>query len=434
MEVKSILFDLFLLLLFVLLNALFVAAEFALVKVRKTQLDPSEGNKSKLAIKIVTHLDSYLAATQFGITIASLGLGWIGEPVTSRILDPFFQFIGIGNPKTVHTLSLTLGFGFITFLHIIIGELAPKSFAIRHPKPTTLFVAIPLNIFYLFFKPAIWLLNGTANYILKLIGMDPLTESERSHSEEEIRTLISEGTMSGRIDKIESQIIQRVFDFNDKIAKEVMVPRNRMFAIDIDDSREKIIEKVTEEGYSRIPVYKDSIDNIIGIIYSKDLISAAEHREIILLQDIIRPAFFVTETVHIGDLLRQMQKKRIHLGIVSNEHGGVEGLVTLEDIIEEMVGEIEDEYDVDPDQVSSEKKGVFIVNPNIHVEDFNEQYSADLPVDNEQYTTLSGFLHSVTGHVPEIFERIDYRDLVMTIMKKSGNKLLQVKVQRLKSY
>ncbi len=434
MEVKSILFDLFLLLLFVLLNALFVAAEFALVKVRKTQLDPDEGKKSKLAIKIVSHLDSYLAATQFGITIASLGLGWIGEPVTSRILDPVFGSLGIENPKTVHTLSLTVGFVFITFLHIIIGELAPKSIAIRHPKTTTLFVALPLNIFYLFFKPAIWVLNGTANYILKLMGMDPLTESERTHSEEEIRTLISEGTISGRIDKIESQIIQRVFDFNDKIAKEVMVPRNRMFAIDIDDSREKIIEKVIEEGYSRIPVYKDSIDNIIGIIYSKDLISAAEHREIILLQDIIRPAFFVTETVHIGDLLRQMQKKRIHLGIVSNEHGGIEGLVTLEDILEEMVGEIEDEYDTDSDQVSSEKKGVFIVNPNISVEEFNEQFNAELPVDIEQYTTLSGFLHTVTGHVPEIFERIDYKDLIMTVMKKSGNKLLQIKVQRLKSY
>ena len=434
MEVKSILFDLLLLLLFVLLNALFVAAEFALVKVRKTQLDPDEGKKSKLSIKIVSHLDSYLAATQFGITIASLGLGWIGEPVTSRILDPVFESLGIENPKTVHTLSLTIGFVFITFLHIIIGELAPKSFAIRHPKSTTLFVSIPLNIFYVIFKPAIWVLNGTANYILKLMGMDPLTESERTHSEEEIRTLISEGTMSGRIDKIESQIIQRVFDFNDKIAKEVMVPRNRMFAIDIDYSREKIIEKVIEEGFSRIPVYKDSIDNIIGIIYSKDLISAAEHREIILLQDIVRPAFFVTETVHIGELLRQMQKRRIHLGIVSNEHGGVEGLVTLEDIIEEMVGEIEDEYDTDSEQVSSEKKGVFVVNPNISLEEFNEQFNAELPVDIEQYTTLSGFLHTVTGHVPEIFERIDYKDLIMTIMKKSGNKLLQVKVQRLKSY
>jgi CBS domain containing-hemolysin-like protein len=246
--------------------------------------------------------------------------------------------------------------------------------------------------------------------------------------------LISEGTISGRIDKVESQIIQRVFDFNDKTAKEVMVPRNRMFAIDIEDSREKIIEKVIEEGYSRIPVYKDSIDNIIGIIYSKDLISAAEHREIILLQDIIRPAFFVTETVHIGDLLGQMQKKRIHLGIVSNEHGGVEGLITLEDIIEEMVGEIEDEYDNESDQVAKSKKGVFTVNPNITVEEFNEQFNADIPVDNDQYTTLSGFLHTVTGHVPEIFERVDYKDLVMIVMKKSGNKLLQIKVQRLKSY
>lgn len=434
MEVKSILFDLLLLLFFVLLNALFVASEFAIVKIRKTQLDPDEGKKSKLAIKLVSNLDSYLAATQFGITIASLGLGWIGEPVTSRILEPVFRSFGINDPGTVHTLSLSIGFIFITFLHIIIGELAPKSFAIRYPKSTTLFVAIPLNLFYAVFKPAIWLLNGTANYILKLMGIDPVTESERSHSEEEIRSLISEGTLSGRIDKIESQIIQRVFDFNDKTAKEVMVPRNRMFAIDIEENRDKIIERVIEEGYSRIPVYKDTIDNIIGIIYSKDLISAAEHREIIVLQDIIRPAFFVTETVHIGELLRQMQKKRIHLGIVSNEHGGVEGLVTLEDIIEEMVGEIEDEYDTEVDEVTGGKKGVFFVNPNITIEEFNDTFNADIPADSENYTTLSGFLHTVTGHVPELFERIDYKDIVITIMKKTGNKLLQVKLQRLKTY
>lgn len=433
-DFKSIFFDLFLLLVFVMLNALFVAAEFALVKVRKTQIHPAEGNKSKLALRLITHLDEYLAATQFGITISSLGLGWIGEPVTSRILEPFFQMFNIENPKTLHTVSLTVGFVFITFLHIIIGELAPKSIAIRHPKATTLFVAIPLNIFYLIFKPAIWALNGTANRILKVIGIQPATESERSHSEEEIRLLIAEGTKSGEIDKTEQQLIEKIFEFNDKTAKEVMIPRNIMFAIDVDESREKIIERVIEEGYSRIPVYKDSIDNIIGVIYSKDIISAAEHREIIVLHDIIRPAHFIPETKHIGDILKDFQKKHIHLGIVVNEHGGVEGVVTLEDIIEEIVGEIEDEYDIESEEIKIGKKGVYLVNPNIPIDEFNKTFSVDIPVDTDEYQTLSGFLQTVTGHIPDIFERIDYKGIVITVMKKSGNKLLQVKVQKLKSY
>ncbi|HMQ67871.1 MAG TPA: hemolysin family protein [Ignavibacteria bacterium] len=438
-DFKSIFFDLFLLLLFVLLNALFVAAEFALVKVRKTQLLPEEiskNGKAKLALRLITNLDQSLAATQFGITISSLGLGWIGEPVTARILEPLFQWLSIDNPKTIHTISLSVGFVLITFLHIIIGELAPKSLAIRHPKQTTLFIAWPLNIFYLIFKLPIIVLNTAANKILKIVGIEPVSEFERSHSEEEIRMLISEGTKSGEIDETEQAIIQKVFGFNDKTAEDVMIPRNKMFSIDIEDNRNKIIEKMIDEGYSRVPVYKDTIDNIIGIIYSKDIISAAEHKEVIVLQDIIRPVHFIPETKHIGEILKDFQKNNIHLGIVVNEHGGVEGLITLEDIIEEIFGEIEDEYDTETDgkNIKADRKGIYLLNPNITIEEFNKLLNADIPVDPDEYQTLSGFLQKVTGHVPDIYERIDYKGLVMTIMQKSGIKLLQVKVQKLKNY
>ncbi|MBV6477489.1 MAG: hypothetical protein HGGPFJEG_00228 [Ignavibacteria bacterium] len=440
-EFKTIFFDLFLLLFFVLLNALFVAAEFALVKVRKTQLQPDEvksDNKAKIALKLITSLDKYLAATQFGITISSLGLGWIGEPVTARILEPLFTILSIEDPKTIHTISLTAGFVLITFLHIILGELAPKSLAIRYPKSTTLFIALPLNIFYLIFRPFILVLNGAANKILNLVGIKPVSESEILHSEEEIRSLIAEGTKSGQIDQTEHALIEKIFEFNDKTAKDVMVPRNNMVAINVDENRDKIIQKVIDEGFSRIPVYKDSLDNIIGVIYSKDIISAAEHREIIVLQDIIRPANFIPETVHIGEILKDFQKKHIHLGIVVNEHGGVEGLITLEDIIEEIVGEIEDEYDIESDlekeSLKKSKKGIYLVNPNITIEEFNSKFETDIPADTDEYQTLSGFLQTVTGHVPEIFERIDYKGIVITVMKKSGNKLLQVKVQKLKNF
>ncbi|MGH2575159.1 MAG: hemolysin family protein, partial [Ignavibacteria bacterium] len=431
MEVESILFEVIVVFLLVLGNAFFVAAEFAIVKVRTTQIEPlalKENRRAKVAVKLISHLDEYLSATQLGITMTSLGLGWIGEPVTARILAPLFSLFSITNPNTIHTLSLTAGFIFITFLHIVLGELAPKSLAIRFPKPTTLSVSIPLNIFYLVFKPFIWVLNSCANMILRILGIEPVTESERFHSEEELRLLISEGKKSGALDPTEHQLIEKIFEFNDKLAREIMIPRNDIAALNIDASRDKIFQTVIDEGFSRLPVYKETIDNIIGIIYTKDLISASEHRELITLQDIIRPATFVSATKQIGDLLKELQKKKAHLAIVVDEYGGVEGLVTIEDIIEEIVGEIQDEYDVDSRQVvEADRKGIYLVNPMISIKDFNSRFKADIPEDPD-YQTFGGFLQKVTGHIPEVYERIDYKGMSFIVTKKTGNKILQLRV------
>jgi CBS domain containing-hemolysin-like protein len=433
MAVESILFELILVLLIVLANAFFVAAEFAIVKVRATQIQPladKNNKRAKIAVKLVSHLDEYLSATQLGITITSLGLGWIGEPITAKVLTPLFNLLTITNPQTVHTLSLTFGFIVITFLHIILGELAPKNLAIRFSKSTTLFISIPLNIFYLIFRPFIWVLNSAANLILKGIGIKPVTEMERFHSEEELRMLIAEGRQSGAIDSTEHQLIEKIFEFNDKIAREIMVPRNHMIALNINDSREKIYQTVIEEGFSRLPVYKDTIDNIVGVIYTKDLISAAEHRELITLQDIIRPATFVSGTKQIGNLLKELQKSKVHLAMVVDEYGGVEGLVTIEDIIEEIVGEIQDEYDVETQDVVREKSGIYLVNPIISTEEFNSKFNANIPEDPD-YQSIGGFLQKVTGHIPEIYERIDYKGLSFIVTKKVGNRILQLRVQKL---
>lgn len=433
MEVESILFEIIVVLFLVLANGFFVAAEFAIVKVRTTQIQPlaqKENKRAKVAYKIITHLDEYLSATQLGITMTSLGLGWIGEPVTTKILAPLFSLISIRNPDTIHTLSFTFGFLVITFLHVVVGELTPKSVAIRYSKPASLFVSIPLNLFYIIFKPLIWTLNISSNFLLRLLGIQPVTESERYHSEEELRLLIAEGRKSGAIDQTEHQLIEKIFEFNDKIAREIMVPRNHMVALNINDSREKIFQIVTEEGFSRLPVYKDTIDNIVGVIYTKDLISAAEHRELITLTDIIRPAMFVANTKQIGDLLKELQKNNVHLAIVVDEYGGVEGLVTMEDIIEEIVGEIHDEYDIDSQEVIPEKSGIYLVNPIISIDDFNKKFNANLPEDPD-YQTLNGFLQKVTGHIPEVYERIDYKGMSFIVTKKSGNRVLQVRVQKI---
>ena len=433
MLVESILFEIIVVIVLVLANAFFVAAEFAIVKVRTTQIQPlaEKQKRAKLALKLISHLDEYLSATQLGITITSLGLGWIGEPVTTKILEPVFHLFGITNPAVSHTISLTVGFIIITILHIVLGELAPKSIAIRFSKRTTLFVAFPLQIFYVVFKPAIWVLNNLANLILRAIGIQPVTDSERFHSEEELRLLISEGRKSGAIDQTEHQLIEKIFEFNDKQATEIMVPRNHMAAIDIEEPRDKIFQLVTEEGFSRLPVYKDTIDNIVGIIYTKDLISAAEHRELIAIQDIIRPAFFASATKQIGNLLKEMQRNKVHMAIVVDEYGGVEGLVTIEDIIEEIVGEIQDEYDVDETQeVVNEKSGVYLVNPIISIENFNKKFKSNIPEDTD-YQTLNGFLQKVTGHIPEVYERIDFQGMSFVVTKKSGNRILQVRVQKI---
>lgn len=432
MAIENVLFELVIVMLLVLANAFFVAAEFAIVKVRSTQIQPlaEKQSKAKVAMKLITHLDEYLSATQLGITMTSLALGWLGEPLTAKLITPFLTMIGVDNPNYIHTISIIVGFIFITFLHIVLGELAPKSMAIRYSKATTLFVANPLNIFYMVFKPFIWFLNGAANLILRLLGLQPVTESERFHSEEELRILLSEGRKSGAIDQTEHQLIEKIFEFNDKQAREIMVPRNHMVTINLDDPREKIFQVVTEEGFSRVPVYKDTIDNIVGIIYSKDLISAAEHRELITLNDIIRPAHFVSSTKQIGNLLKEMQRSKAHMAIVVDEYGGVEGLVTIEDIIEEIVGEIQDEYDVEASNVVTEKSGVYLVNPIISIDEFNSKFSANIPEDPD-YQTLNGFLQKVTGHIPEVYERIDYKGLSYVITKKAGNRILQVRVQKI---
>jgi CBS domain containing-hemolysin-like protein len=434
LELQSTLFEIIMIMVFIAMNALFVAMEFSIIRVRNSELESlaEEGSKKAQKVKdIKEHIDWYISATQLGITLVNLIIGWMMEGlITEKIVSPLLRLMNIDIPF-VRTVAFVIGILTITYFAVTIGEIIPKSVAIKYAKNVSLWLSLPLIIFYKIFKPFIWLFNESANGILRIFGIEPVTKDVITHSESELRFLISEGRKTGVIDSTEHQLIEKIFDFNDKTAKDIMIPRNRMIAIDIDESREKIIQTIIDEGYSRIPVYKETIDNIIGVIYSKDLISAAEHRQLILLQDILRPANFIPETKHIGEILKEFQRKHVHLGIVVNEHGGVEGLITLEDIIEEIVGEIEDEYDVETRDIAKDKLGIYLVNPEINIEEFNKKFNSDIPENPDEYLTLSGFLQMVTGHIPDIYERIDYKDLIFTVMKKTGNTVLQVKIQRM---
>ena len=431
---KSVLFDILFVGLLLFLNGFFVAIEFAIVKVRKSEVETAFGDKESISKRNLLHLkdniDKYVSTAQVGITFVNILLGVIGEDTFGRFFHPLFDYMGLG-ANVSSTLASIIGVILITFVTVAFSEQAPKMIAIQYPMQVSVWLSLPLKIFYTIFKPLILAINFSANSLIKLLGLKTVTKDDIIGSEEEIRYLISEGRKSGIIDSTEHQLIEKIFDFNDKLARDIMVPRNNIIALNIYESRETIVQTVIEEGFSRIPVYKDSIDNIIGIVYSKDFISATEHRELIVLSDILRPAYFVPEIKQIGEILKDFQKKHLHMGIVVNEHGNVEGLVTLEDIMEEIVGEIEDEYDIETRDVQKDKLGIYLVDPLIGISDFNVKFNTDIPVDNDDYHTLSGFLQKVTGHVPEIYERIDYKGLVFTITKKSGNRLLQVKVQRL---
>ena len=424
--------NLIFILLLVFANGFFVAAEFAIVKVRSTQIAEriKRGHRrANLAKNIVDHLNESLSATQLGITLTSLGLGWIGEPILAEMFHGPFALLGMTNETTIHAVSFGVGFGLLTFLHIILGELAPKSMAIQHAEATVLIIAWPLQVFYIVFKPVIVMLNASAALLLKFVGMTPSTTRELLHSSEELLMIVDEGAKSGLLNKTEQELILRVFEFSTTTVKEVMVPRTEVIAVDLKVPRERLITIVTEEGYSRLPVFNDRIDNIVGIIYTKDLISLLEHRDLIVLEDIIRPAYFVPGSMKISQLMRELQEQKIHMAIILDEFGGTQGIITMEDILEEIVGEIHDEYDEVLKDVEQSADGSALVNARISIHSFNDKFAVEIP-DDPEYETLNGFLAKISGGIPELHEEISYHSLQFEVMKKSQRRIRQVKVRK----
>ncbi len=418
-------------LLFVLANAFFVAAEFAIVKVRLSviELRVRSGNSlAKIAKHIVTHLDAYLSATQLGITLTSLALGWIGESVVAQIvLDVMAAFGVILAPELAHKIALPIAFMTITILHIVFGELAPKSLAIQYPDKVTLAISLPLRLFFIVFKPFIWILNGLANLIIRMFGLQTANEGEQVHSSEEIRYLLEESSKSGEIDAIEHKMLENIFDFSDTPVKQIMVPRTRISAIEIGMELNDIIDKFIEEGYSRMPVYRGSIDVIIGEIYGKDLIKLQRHKDSISINDIIRPAIFINEEEMISVLLKTLQKEHAHIAVVLNEFGGTAGIVTLEDILEEIVGEIQDEYDEEKPMVEETSTNEYNIGASITIDDVNELLPIPLPEDDD-YETVGGFILSILGRIPETGENLLYQRYNIEITKSSDRRIEEVKL------
>ncbi|KAA3439513.1 hemolysin family protein [Rufibacter hautae] len=413
--------NIFLTILLVALNGFFVAAEFALVKVRASQIElrAQAGNQlAKIAYHMIGHLDAYLSATQLGITLASLGLGWIGEGVVSEIIIEIMHAFGAApDPVLAHKIALPVSFAVITVLHIVFGELAPKSLAIQRPESTTLAVAVPLRIVYYILLPFIWILNGFSNFILKRVGITPMHGSE-VHTAEELRLLFEQSAESGEIGGSQQELIENVFEFNERMVKQIMVPRTKLVALDLDSTEEEIFEVVFNEGYTRMPVYRDSIDNIVGIMYVKDLLVVLRAGEKVDLEKLMRQAYFVPETKKISRLLKDFQRNRMHIAVVSDEFGGTSGIVTIEDIIEELVGEIQDEYDEETPLVEKLNDFEFKVDTSASILDVNDDLPYPLP-EGEDYETVGGYLNMIYGRIPEIGETAVHGVYEFKILEKT---------------
>ncbi|GAB4129214.1 MAG: hemolysin family protein [Raineya sp.] len=426
--------DILLTIFLVALNGLFVAAEFAIVKVRASQVETKylSGNRfAKNALHIINNLDAYLSATQLGITLASLGLGWVGEPIVAKMIGNLLELLSIDiSEKLLHQISLVTAFSLITVLHIVFGELAPKSLAIRYPERTTMILTMPLQGFYLIFRPFIWILNGFANFVLKIIGV-PMAQERDTHTEEEIRLLLQESKMSGNINTTEHELLENVFKFDDRLAEQIMTPRTRVVGIKADATLQQALETIMQEDYSRLPVYEDSLDNIVGILHAKDVIKNLNNPDI-SVTSLMRKPYQVSERKSINTLLREMQKERIQMAVVLDDYGGTAGIVTMEDILEEIVGDIQDEYDNEMPIVQQKSETEFIVNALANIDEVNKFLPEPIP-ESEDYDTVAGFINEVFGTIPDENEEVQGQTYTFKILHKENNAIDTVLLKLLES-
>lgn len=411
----------------VFLNGFFVATEFAMVKVRKSRIETLiiQGNKrAKRTLIVVKDLNSYLSACQLGITLASLGLGWVGEPAILRLLMPIFNLFNL--PSSIeHSIAFIIAFSIITGCHIVFGELVPKSLAIINPEKIALSTAFPLILFYKLTYPVMWIFNHSTNWILKVFGLSQVDEHESVHTDEEIKLLVEESYNHGLVDKTELTLVDNIFDFSDKTVKEIMVPRTDITNIFIEDSFDDIIAYTFEEQLTRYPVCKENKDSVIGFIHIKDLYKEKIEGNNQDIRHIIREIKLVPESMLISDLLKIFKKDKVQVALVIDEYGGTAGLVTIEDILEEIVGEIQDEFDEEEDAIIKCEDNSCIVDGKVLIEDITEFLYID--IEDEHIDTIGGWAYTQLDSYPKVNDKFTYKNYEFTILKcnrKRINKLL----------
>ncbi|GKU78785.1 hemolysin family protein [Paenibacillus sp. L3-i20] len=421
MAIKLILFTMLL-----VLTAFFVATEFAIIRLRASRVQQmvDEGIKNASAVQeVTTHLDGYLSACQLGITITALGLGWLGEPTVEQLLHPVFDLVGITG-SFGSLISFIISFLLVTYLHVVLGELAPKTIAIIRAEKVSQITAPYIIFFYRTMYPFIWLLNGSANSLVRLFGFKPTNEHE-AHSEEEIRMIISESYESGKINKSEFSYVNRIFEFDERLAREIMVPRTDMVCLFVDQTREEHIEIIKREQYTRFPVAKGDKDTIIGVLNTKYLIlhDKDEKQD---MRRLLQPVMTVPEVLPINKLLRMMQLERVHLVILMDEYGGTSGLLTIEDIIEEIVGEIRDEFDADEvKEIERLEQEHYLVEGKASIIEVNEASGLHLPIDVAD--TIGGWLYQQQPNLPR-GESWTYQNALFIIKERDEHRIRKIEI------
>jgi CBS domain containing-hemolysin-like protein len=413
----------------VLANGFFVASEFALVGVRKSRIETlvASGNRrAKRLLGQVNNLNAYISATQLGITLASLGLGWIGEPAIARLLEGPLQ--GRVSETVLHTISFAVAFSIITFLHIVLGELAPKTLALERAEKTALAIALPMEIFYRVFYWPIRVLDWAGTRTVRIFGLHPSGEHGSIYTEEELRHLIDASHKSGHLEEAQQKLINSVFEFSDAEVREAMVPRTIVHALPVTASLEEVKQAFKELGYSRLPVYREHLDNIVGVLHRRDLEPFLESPQTseFILEKILRPPLFVSATARLGAALKLMQSSRTHLAFVMDEYGGIEGIVTLEDLLEEIVGEIDDEYDEEVRTQIVERDGAYFLDGMLAVRDANRHLKINIPED-DAYTTVAGFMLARAGRLLRVGDVVEFEGEQFTVERMDRRRIQKIR-------
>jgi CBS domain containing-hemolysin-like protein len=419
----------------VLLNGFFVAAEFSLISVRQTRITElvESGNaRAETVQKALKNPDRVIAATQLGITLASLGLGWIGEPALSHLIEPILELFPVEiRPGLSHSISVGLSFTIITFLHVVVGELAPKSIALQNPESTSMAVARPTLWSERLFKPFIWALNGTGNALLRLVGVEPASGHELVHSVEELKMLVTASTKEGVVAEQESDLLHAIFDFGDLLVRQVMIPRTEIIAVEADLPLDEILPLINESTYSKIPVYDDDLDNVLGIIHVKDLLRTMQETgwQSSTVRSLVREPLYVPETLPVSALLRQLRDNRQHIAIILDEFGGTAGLVTLEDILEEIVGEVSDPFDKFTPEIEALEDGSYLIDGLCLMEDVNDALGLELR--DPAYDTIAGYTLGVLGRIPKVNDTIDSEQVTIQVEAMDGMRIDRLRLTRI---
>ena len=411
----------------VILNGFFVACEFAIVKVRASQLDElvEQGNVQASFVKHVrAHLDAYLSATQLGVTLASLALGWIGEQFLVQILQPFFALVNIHSHAFVTSVSIALAFISITFLHIVFGELAPKYIAIGDPVKVALRLVRPLRLFYLLFRPAIWLLHKSSNVILRgLLRIQPVTAPELAHSEEELRLILDQSEKSEEVSPLGRELVVNVLDLRDRVVRDIMTPRGEIVYLNLEDDFETNVQKAIESRHTRFPLCRENLDHTVGLIHIKELIPMLRDAHPDLLK-IKRELISVPEMMELEKLLKLFLSKHAHLAMVIDEFGGTVGMVTMENVLEEVVGDIQDEFDTDKDEFRKINENEFSVAGSLGLYELND--ATGLELESADVSTIGGYVTHLLGHLPKQGEQVKIDNYLVTITQTDGRRVNQL--------